>query len=55
MLEGKRNLRILAFSDLHGSGFEEASSLIDHHLPDWIITCGDMLGDFTHRPANHRH
>ena len=32
MLEGKRNLRILAFSDLHGSGFEEASSLIDHHL-----------------------
>lgn len=47
-------MRILAFSDLHGNGFYEASSLIDQHRPNWIITCGDMLPDFSQRPANYR-
>lgn len=47
-------MRILAFSDLHGGGFQEASALIDQRHPDWIITCGDMLPDFNQRPANYR-
>jgi predicted phosphodiesterase len=47
-------VRILAFSDLHGNGFHEASSLIDQHRPHWLITCGDMLPDFSQRPANYR-
>jgi len=36
---------ILAFSDLHGQMFEEASSLIDEARPDWIVLCGDLLPD----------
>ena len=40
------HLRILAFSDLHGSCFQEASNLIDETRPDWIVLCGDMLPDF---------
>lgn len=47
-------MRILTFSDLHGDGFQDASSLIDQHRPDWIITCGDMLPDFHQVPANLR-
>lgn len=39
-------LRILAFSDLHGKCFREASSLIDDTRPDWIVLCGDILPDF---------
>lgn len=40
------HLRILAFSDLHGEGFQEASRVIDDSRPDWIVLCGDMLPDF---------
>jgi len=47
-------MKILAFSDLHGNGFHEASSLINQHHPHWIVSCGDMLPDFTQRPANYR-
>ena len=36
---------ILAFSDLHGQMFEEASSLIDEARPYWIVLCGDLLPD----------
>jgi len=42
-----RPIRILAFSDLHGKGFREASSLIDQQRPDWIVLCGDLLPDFS--------
>jgi|GEM_PF-1301535 len=47
-------MKILAFSDLHGNGFHEASSLIDQLRPDWIVSCGDLLPDFSQRPANYR-
>ncbi|WP_005032761.1 metallophosphoesterase family protein [Holophaga foetida] len=40
------SLRILAFADLHGKGFKEASDIIDDTRPDWIILCGDILPDF---------
>ena len=40
------SLRILAFSDLHGAGFQEAAAAIDTHRPDWIVLCGDLLPDF---------
>ena len=39
-------LRILVFADLHGEGFQEASSLIDDTRPDWVVLCGDILPDF---------
>ena len=39
-------LRLLAFSDLHGTCFKEASALIDAHRPGWIVLCGDLLPDF---------
>ncbi len=54
MDESSQSVRILAFSDLHGGGFMEASALIDRHRPDWIVTCGDMLPDFQQRPPNSR-
>jgi len=38
--------RLLAFSDLHGQWFKEASALIDQTRPDWIVLCGDLLPDF---------
>jgi len=47
-------LRILAFSDLHGSGFLAASALIDRHQPNWVICVGDLLPDFSQRPVNSR-
>jgi len=40
-------LRILAFSDLHGKGFKEATLLVDETHPDWIVLCGDLLPDFS--------
>lgn len=40
------HLRILAFADLHGKAFQEASDLIDDTRPDWIVLCGDILPDF---------
>ena len=54
MSESSPHKRILAFSDLHGDGFQAASALIDTHRPDWVITCGDMLPDFHQRPSNYR-
>ena len=39
-------LRILVLSDLHGTCFREASTLIDAHRPGWIVLCGDILPDF---------
>jgi Icc-related predicted phosphoesterase len=47
-------VRILAFSDLHGSGFLEAEHLIDEYRPDWVVLCGDMLPDFSQRPEDSR-
>jgi len=38
--------RLLAFSDLHGKWFKEASAVIDQTRPDWIVLCGDLLPDF---------
>lgn len=39
-------LRSLAFTDLHGRTYREASNLIDDLRPDWIVLCGDILPDF---------
>jgi len=39
-------LRLLAFSDLHGTCFRQAAALIDARRPDWIVLCGDLLPDF---------
>ena len=47
-------MRVLAFSDLHGNGFQEAERLTKAHQPDWIVLCGDMLPDFSQRPEGRR-
>ena len=47
-------MRVLAFSDLHGNGFQEAERLTKAHQPDWIVLCGDMLPDFNQRPEGRR-
>lgn len=47
-------MKILAFSDLHGSGFQEAGRLIDLHRPEWVVLCGDMLPDFNQRLVGAR-
>ncbi len=47
-------MRVLAFSDLHGNGFQEAERLTKAHQPDWIVLCGDMLPDFNQRPECRR-
>lgn len=39
-------MKILAFSDLHGRGYNQAAALIERHRPDWIVLLGDILPDF---------
>ncbi len=47
-------MKILAFSDLHGDGFIDASALVEVHQPDWIVLCGDMLPDFSNLQDERR-
>ena len=47
-------VRILHFSDLHGTHMQEAASLIESLTPDWIVLTGDMLPDFARLPGESR-
>lgn len=47
-------LRLLHFSDLHGTSMREAGSLIEGFKPDWIVLTGDMLPDFARLPNRSR-
>jgi len=39
-------MKVLHFSDLHGSHMESATVLITQHQPEWIVLTGDMVPDF---------
>lgn len=47
-------VRILHFSDLHGTAMRRAEELIQDLNPDWIVLTGDMLPDFARLPGEFR-
>ena len=39
-------MKIIHFSDLHGSHAEAAASVLAQQQPDWVVLTGDMVPDF---------